>query len=241
MLLPVAQRRSPRRRASRTEAPCTGSGAASVDGWGEFRALGTSLSGARASPREGRRTINRWGQTWRVLKGHRPIGPRGGPRGALPRRLQRVRRPLSEGRRAPFVRQAAPPRQRAGDPVRVWGLPWIDSKQGTTFGTWTDLWDTLPGTDPRETEQDETVADALQCRNDTGGGVISGDACPRAGVLNQDIYGDFAPLRKPGRLRKPGGGPRFIARTRRAGGATPASRRPRRARTAPDRGSGSSS
>ena len=42
---------------------------------------------------------------------------------------------------------------------------WIDSKQGTTFGTWTDWRNTLPGTDLRETEQDETGADVLQCRS----------------------------------------------------------------------------
>ena len=70
---------------------------------------------------------------------------------------------------------------------------WIDSKNGTTFGTWTDWRNTLPGTDMRETQQDETGADVLQCRFDTGGGVISGDTCPRDGGLDQDIYGDFAP------------------------------------------------
>ena len=70
---------------------------------------------------------------------------------------------------------------------------WIDSKQGTTFGTWTDWRNTAPGTDLRETAQDETGADVLQCRHDTGGGVISGDTCPRNGGLDQDIYGDFAP------------------------------------------------
>jgi hypothetical protein len=70
---------------------------------------------------------------------------------------------------------------------------WIDSKQGTTFGVWTDWRNTLPGTDLRETEQDETGADVLQCRHDTGGGAISGDTCPRAGGLDQNIYGDLAP------------------------------------------------
>ncbi len=70
---------------------------------------------------------------------------------------------------------------------------WIDSKNGTTFGTWTDWRNTLPGTDLRETVQDETGADVLQCRVDTGGGVISGDTCPRSGGLDQDIYGDLAP------------------------------------------------
>jgi hypothetical protein len=70
---------------------------------------------------------------------------------------------------------------------------WIDSKQGTTFGTWTDWRNTVPGTDLRETVQDETGADVLQCRHDTGGGGISGDTCPRAGGLDQNIYGDFSP------------------------------------------------
>ena len=70
---------------------------------------------------------------------------------------------------------------------------WIDSKGGTTFGAWTDWRNTVPGTDLREEEQDEIGADVLQCRFDTGGGVISGDTCPRAGGLDQDIYGDLAP------------------------------------------------
>ena len=70
---------------------------------------------------------------------------------------------------------------------------WIDSHDGTTFGTWTDWRNTVAGTDLREEEEDETGADVLQCRFDTGDGVISGDTCPRDGGLDQDIYGDFAP------------------------------------------------
>ena len=70
---------------------------------------------------------------------------------------------------------------------------WIDSQDGTTFGTWTDWRNTVPGTDLREEEEDETGADVLQCRFDTGDGVISGDTCPRDGGLDQDIYGDAAP------------------------------------------------
>lgn len=70
---------------------------------------------------------------------------------------------------------------------------WIDSKQGTTFGTWTDWRNTVAGTDQRETTQDETGADVLQCRHDIGNGVMSGDTCPRDGGLDQDIYGDYAP------------------------------------------------
>jgi hypothetical protein len=70
---------------------------------------------------------------------------------------------------------------------------WIDSKDGVTFGTWTDWRNTVPGTDLRETEQDETGADVLQCRHVTTSGAISGDTCPRDGGLDQDIYGDYAP------------------------------------------------
>ena len=70
---------------------------------------------------------------------------------------------------------------------------WIDSKAGVTYGVWTDWRDTVGGTDPREAVQDETGADVLQCRFDTGGGVWSGDTCPRDGGLDQNIYGDLAP------------------------------------------------
>ena len=70
---------------------------------------------------------------------------------------------------------------------------WIDSKAGLTFGAWTDWRDTVAGTDQRETTVDETGADVHQCRFDTGGGVISGDTCPRDGGLDQNIYGDLSP------------------------------------------------
>ena len=70
---------------------------------------------------------------------------------------------------------------------------WIDSKDGLTFGVWTDWRNTVPGEDLRETEQDETGADVKQCRHVTTSGAISGDTCPRAGGLDQNIYGDYAP------------------------------------------------
>jgi hypothetical protein len=70
---------------------------------------------------------------------------------------------------------------------------WVDSKGGLTFGVWTDWRDTVPGTDLREAEQDETGADVLQCRHVTSSGAISGDTCPRRGGLDQNIYGDLAP------------------------------------------------
>ena len=70
---------------------------------------------------------------------------------------------------------------------------WIDSKDGLTFGAWTDWRNTVPGTDLREATQDETGADVMQCRHVTASGAISGDTCPRDGGLDQDIYGDLAP------------------------------------------------
>ena len=70
---------------------------------------------------------------------------------------------------------------------------WIDSVGATTYGTWTDWRDTVRGTDQRETTvpgtaEPEEGADVLQCR--VAG---SGDRCPRAGGLDQNIYGDLAP------------------------------------------------
>jgi hypothetical protein len=70
---------------------------------------------------------------------------------------------------------------------------WISSQGGRTFGTWTDWRDTVGGTDQRETTPDETGADVLQCRTPVAGGGFTGDTCPRAGGLDQNIYGDLAP------------------------------------------------
>jgi hypothetical protein len=70
---------------------------------------------------------------------------------------------------------------------------WIDSKAGVTFGAWTDWRDTVAGVDQRETTQDETGADVLQCRTQRADGSFTGDTCPRAGGLDQNIYGDLAP------------------------------------------------
>ncbi len=69
---------------------------------------------------------------------------------------------------------------------------WIDSQGGLTFAVWTDWRDTVGGTDQRETTPDETGADVLQCRTPSGTG-FTGDTCPRAGGLDQNIYGDLAP------------------------------------------------
>ncbi len=70
---------------------------------------------------------------------------------------------------------------------------WIDSKAGVTYGAWTDWRNTVAGVDQRETTQDETGADVLQCRVRLPDGSAAGDTCPRAGGLDQNIYGDFAP------------------------------------------------
>jgi len=69
---------------------------------------------------------------------------------------------------------------------------WVSSEGGRTFATWTDWRDTVAGTDARETTPDETGADVLQCR-DLIGGVFTGDLCPRAGGIDQNIYGSTAP------------------------------------------------
>ncbi len=70
---------------------------------------------------------------------------------------------------------------------------WIDSKGGTTFGVWTDWRNTVGGVDQREATQDETGADVHQCRTQKTDGSWTGDTCPRAGGLDQNIYGDLAP------------------------------------------------
>jgi len=71
---------------------------------------------------------------------------------------------------------------------------WIDSVGTLTYGAWTDWRDTVPGEDIREgpvpgTAEPDEGADVKQCRADAE----SGDTCPRAGGLDQNIYGDFAP------------------------------------------------
>ena len=71
---------------------------------------------------------------------------------------------------------------------------WIDSVGSKTYGVWTDWRDTVPGEDIRETSADGGAepsegADVLQCRATP----TSGDTCPRAGGLDQNIYGDLSP------------------------------------------------
>lgn len=67
---------------------------------------------------------------------------------------------------------------------------WIDSAAGRTFSTWTDYRNTVPGNDPRTAG---TRGDVLQCRTPRQDGTFTGDTCPRAGGLDQNIYGDLSP------------------------------------------------
>lgn len=69
---------------------------------------------------------------------------------------------------------------------------WIDSQNGQTFGTWTDWRNTVPGSDPREAASDATGGDVHQCRT-LQSGTWGSDTCPRAGGLDQNIYGDHIP------------------------------------------------
>ncbi len=70
---------------------------------------------------------------------------------------------------------------------------WIDTQGGQTFGVWTDWRNTVAGTDPREPVSDMTGADVKQCRAAQSDGTWGPDTCPRAGGLDQDIYGDHTP------------------------------------------------
>jgi hypothetical protein len=71
---------------------------------------------------------------------------------------------------------------------------YVSSLNDFAFGTWTDWRDTVQGTDPRETPEDEdnATADVHQCRVFEDG-AWSGDRCPHEGGLDQNIYGDLGP------------------------------------------------
>ena len=79
----------------------------------------------------------------------------------------------------------------------------MSSLGDTAYAVWTDYRNTVKGTDPRETPEDEDAgtADVVQCRvtltsTDKKGNTIkswSGDRCPHAGGIDQDIYGDRSP------------------------------------------------
>lgn len=71
---------------------------------------------------------------------------------------------------------------------------WLTSLGTFSFGAWTDWRNTVPGIDPREANaQDNDGADVMQCRSLLAPGTYSGDTCPHAGGLDQDIYGAVTP------------------------------------------------
>ncbi|MEP6651462.1 MAG: sialidase family protein [Lapillicoccus sp.] len=73
---------------------------------------------------------------------------------------------------------------------------WISAVGNFAYGTWTDWRNTVGGTDPREVDapdDDTNTGDVKQCRHLLSDGSWSGDTCPRAGGLDQNIYGDLAP------------------------------------------------
>ena len=71
---------------------------------------------------------------------------------------------------------------------------YISSVNDFSFGVWTDWRNTVQGADPRENPADEdgTTADVKQCRVFEDG-AWSGDRCPRAGGIDQNIRGDYTP------------------------------------------------
>jgi hypothetical protein len=72
---------------------------------------------------------------------------------------------------------------------------WITSLGNFAYATWTDWRNTVAGTDPREgTAEDNDAADVLQCRTfNSTLNAWTGDTCPHAGGLDQDIFGSLAP------------------------------------------------
>jgi hypothetical protein len=72
---------------------------------------------------------------------------------------------------------------------------WVSSVGSSAYAVWTDWRDTVAGTDPREASaEDNDGADVKQCRRfSSSTGVWSGDTCPHAGGLDQNIYGASVP------------------------------------------------
>jgi hypothetical protein len=64
---------------------------------------------------------------------------------------------------------------------------WVSAVGSSTYSVWTDWRDTVPGSDPREGDENDG-ADVLQCRT-LEAGAWSGDQCPRDGGLDQNVYG----------------------------------------------------
>jgi hypothetical protein len=80
---------------------------------------------------------------------------------------------------------------------------WVTSLGSVAYAVWTDWRNTVQGVDPREAPEDEDAgtADVVQCRvvltsTDKFGNTTkswSGDRCPHAGGIDQNIYGNAAP------------------------------------------------
>ena len=72
---------------------------------------------------------------------------------------------------------------------------YISSVGTFSYGVWTDWRNTVQGTDPRETPEDEdaTTSDVHQCRDQNPDGSFTRDMCPYAGGLDQNIYGATTP------------------------------------------------
>jgi hypothetical protein len=72
---------------------------------------------------------------------------------------------------------------------------WVTSLGSYAYSTWTDWRNTVAGLDQREgaTDSDVDGADVLQCRTVNSDGTFGADTCPRAGGLDQNIYGDHSP------------------------------------------------
>jgi hypothetical protein len=73
---------------------------------------------------------------------------------------------------------------------------WVSAIGDTSFGTWTDWRDTVGGVDQREDEDpdnDTGTGDVHQCRDEVSPDLFTSDKCPRAGGLDQNIYGDKTP------------------------------------------------
>lgn len=71
---------------------------------------------------------------------------------------------------------------------------WVSSVGDFSFGAWTDWRNTVAGADAREGgDSDADRADVKQCRAQLADGSFTGDTCPRAGGLDQNIYGDQTP------------------------------------------------
>src|SRR5439155_22318803 len=91
---------------------------------------------------------------------------------------------------------------------------WVSSVGDFAFATWTDWRNTVAGVDPREGPTSDG-ADVRQCRTfNPATGTWSGDQCPHAGGIDQNIYGSRAlsfakisptPLRSKNRWLPAGG------------------------------------